>query len=197
MTVRTCAIVPSYNHHQVVGDIVARLCSLGLPVFVVDDGSDAAAAATLAALHDPARGVWVARLAVNGGKGRAVCEGFRLARDAGFTHALQVDADGQHDLAAVPRMLELAAQHPDALVSGHAVFDRSAPLGRRIGRWVTHFWVFVETLSFRVTDSMCGLRVYPLGAVTGVVDAEPVGSRMTPPLTDRGPRASAAGRRGP
>jgi predicted LPLAT superfamily acyltransferase len=178
MIVRACAIVPSYNHDRVVGDVVARLCMLGLPVFVVDDGSDGEAAATLAALHDPARGICVTRLPVNGGKGRAVCEGFRLARDAGFTHALQVDSDGQHDLAAVPRMLELAAQHPDALVSGHAVFDRSAPLARRIGRWITHLWVFVETLSFRVTDSMCGLRVYPLGAVTEVVNSEPVGSRM-------------------
>jgi predicted LPLAT superfamily acyltransferase/glycosyltransferase involved in cell wall biosynthesis len=178
MNVRACAIVPSHNHDRVVGDVVAILCSLGLPVFVVDDGSDAAVAATLAALHDPALGIRVTRLPVNRGKGRAVCEGFRLARDAGFTHAMQVDADGQHDLAAVPRLLELAARYPDALISGHAVFDRSAPIGRRIGRWITHLWVFVETLSFRVTDSMCGFRIYPLEAVTLMANSEPVGDRM-------------------
>jgi predicted LPLAT superfamily acyltransferase/glycosyltransferase involved in cell wall biosynthesis len=178
MSFRVCAIIPSYNHHQVVGDVVATLHGLGLPVFVVDDGSDAAAAATLAAMDDRARGIRVTRLPVNCGKGRAVCEGFRLAREAGFTHSLQVDADGQHDLAVVPRMLDLAERHPDALVSGHALFDRSAPIGRRIGRWITHLWVFVETLSFRVTDSMCGLRVYPLAVVADVLDSEPVGSRM-------------------
>ncbi len=115
---------------------------------------------------------------VNRGKGRAVCEGFRLAHDAGFTHALQVDADGQHDLAAVPRMLDLARRHPDALVSGHAVLDRSAPIGRRIGRWVTHVWVFIETFSFHLTDSMCGFRIYPLAAVARLANSEPIGARM-------------------
>jgi predicted LPLAT superfamily acyltransferase len=178
MSLRVCAIVPSYNHDRVAGDVVASLRGLGLPVFVVDDGSGPTAATTLAALHDPARGVWVTRLPVNRGKGQAVREGFRLALDAGFTHALQVDADGQHDLAAVPRMLELAQRHPAALVSGQAVFDGTAPIGRRIGRWITHFWVCVETLSFQVTDSMCGLRLYPLGVATEIINAEPVGSRM-------------------
>ena len=178
MSLRFCAIVPSYNHAQVVGAVVARLRDFGLPVFVVDDGSDAPVAAVLAELHDAQRQVWVTRLPVNRGKGRAVCEGFRLARDAGFTHAVQVDADGQHDLAVVPRMMAIAQSHPDALISGQAVFDGSAPLGRRIGRWITHVWVFVETLSLRVTDTMCGLRVYPLAATVGVVNAEPVGERM-------------------
>jgi predicted LPLAT superfamily acyltransferase/GT2 family glycosyltransferase len=178
MSIRCCAIVPSYNHFQVAGDVVARLRGFGLPVFVIDDGSEPTAAAALAALQDQPNGVRVTRLPMNGGKGLAVCEGFRLARDAGFTHALQVDADGQHDLAVVPRMLDIAMRHPDALVSGHAIFDKSAPLGRKIGRWITHLWVFAETLSFKVTDSMCGLRVYPLETVIGVISTEAVGSRM-------------------
>jgi predicted LPLAT superfamily acyltransferase len=178
MNFRACAIVPSFNHHRVIGQVVDRLCALGLPVFVLDDGSEPRAAAVLAALYDPARGVRVVRSPVNRGKGRAVCEGFRLAQADGFTHAIQVDADGQHDLAAVPRLLALAQDHPQALVTGQALFDRSVPLGRRIGRWITHAWVFVETLSLCVTDSMCGLRVYPLAATVPLIDAEPVGSRM-------------------
>src|SRR6202034_1264151 len=63
-------------------------------------------------------------------------------------------------------------------ICGHAVFDQSAPIGRRIGRWVTHVWVFVETLSFLVTDSMCGLRAYPLEAATALANSEPIGDRM-------------------
>lgn len=178
MSFRCCAILPSYNHARAIAGIVARLHDYGLPVFVVDDGSDTPAAAALAALHDPQRQVWVTRLPANGGKGRAVCEGFRLAREAGFTHSLQVDADGQHDLGVVASMLSVAQSHPGALVSGQAVFDASAPLGRRIGRWITHFWVFVETLSLRISDSMCGLRIYPLAAAHEVIATERVGSRM-------------------
>ena len=178
MNFRACAIVPSCNHAGVVGHVVAALVALGLAVFVIDDGSDPPAAAVLAALDDAARGVHVTRLARNGGKGVAVREGFRRAGAAGFSHALQIDADGQHDLAVLPRMLALAARHPTALISGQAVFDDSVPRSRRIGRWVTHVWVHIETLSLQITDSMCGLRIYPLAAVREVIGSPVIGRRM-------------------
>ena len=92
--VRMCAVMPSYNHARVAGTIVSALVAEGLPVFVIDDGSDEPARSALAALNDPASQVRVHRLAENRGKGGAVCQGFRLALDGGFTHALQVDADG-------------------------------------------------------------------------------------------------------
>lgn len=175
---RACAVVPSHNHWQALPGVVAGLRQVGLAVFIIDDGSDPPAAAALAALHDPEAGVTVTRLAVNGGKGAAVCEGFRLAQAAGFSHVVQVDADGQHDLDALPRLLATAEANPQAVVSGAPVYDDSVPLGRKIGRWVTHLWVFVETLSFRISDSMCGFRVYPLAACLTLLAGEKLGRRM-------------------
>lgn len=173
-----CALVPSHNHWRALPGVVEALRRAGLPVIIVDDGSAAPAAAAIAALDDPAAGITVVRRPVNGGKGRAVMDGFRLARRRGFSHAVQVDADGQHDLDALPRLLAAAAAHSGALVSGAPVYDSSIPAGRRIGRWVTHLWVFVETLSLRVTDSMCGFRAYPLEPCLGLMDSEPVGEGM-------------------
>jgi predicted LPLAT superfamily acyltransferase len=167
---RVCAVIPSYNHCQAMPAIVERLQALGLAVFIVDDGSAAPAQAALAAMHTPACGVQVRRLAVNRGKGGAVLEGFALARAAGFSHCLQVDADGQHDIAAVPDMLALATIHPAAVIVGQAAHDDSAPLGRVVGRWITHVCVWIETLSFDVRDTMCGLRVYPMAAVAALLD---------------------------
>jgi|AGTN01.2.fsa_nt_gi Predicted acyltransferase len=178
MTFVPCAVIPSRNHYLALPEVVSGVAALGLPVFIIDDGSDPQAAEAIAALHDPQRGVHVHRLPQNRGKGVAVVEGFGIARRAGFTHALQVDADGQHDLAALPRLLEKAEAHPQALVSGAPVYDESIPKARKIGRWATHLWVFVETLSLRITDSMCGLRVYPLAACLELLQAEPVGARM-------------------
>ncbi|TWT13695.1 glycosyltransferase [Reyranella sp. CPCC 100927] len=178
MTIHCCAIIPSHNHHAAMRGIVDVLRQIGLPVYVIDDGSAEPAASVLAALHDPTGGVTVIRLPDNRGKGVAVVEGFRAAIAAGFSHALQVDADGQHDLGAVSRMIELATEHPTALVSGAPVFDGSAPMGRRIGRWFTHIWVFIETLSFRITDSMCGFRIYPLAAVEKLLREESTGRYM-------------------
>ncbi|MDA8230035.1 MAG: glycosyltransferase [Magnetospirillum sp.] len=173
-----CAIVPSHDHWTALPGVVARLRAAGLAVFVIDDGSGEPAASAIAALHAPQDGVVVRRLAVNRGKGEAVVAGFRDALAAGCTHAVQVDADGQHDLDALPRLLDGARRHPHALVSGAPVYDESVPAGRRIGRWVTHLWVFVETLSLRITDSMCGFRVYPLAAVERLLAEERVGAGM-------------------
>ena len=173
---KICAVVPSYNHVSAIGGTIARLRDAGLWVFVVDDGSAPDAARLLRSLESP--GVVVSRLEVNQGKGGAVVEGFRLAREGGFTHAVQVDADGQHDLDAIPSLLAAARENPDALIAGRPVFDRSMPLGRRIGRWITHVWVWIETLSTRIGDSMCGFRVYPLAAVDLVLRTARVGRRM-------------------
>lgn len=175
---KPCALIPSRNHWTALPAIVATLRRAGLPVLVIDDGSDEPAARALAALHDPDDCVTVTRLPVNRGKGVAVAAGFRLAAAAGFTHAVQIDADGQHDLDALPRLLAAAEADPDALVSGAPVYDDSIPTGRKIGRWVTHLWVFVETLSLRISDSMCGFRVYPLAACLDLLDSESVGRRM-------------------
>ena len=169
-SIRACAVIPSHNHWQAMPAIVERLRALGLAVFVIDDGSEPPARMALAALDAPGQGVRVTRLDVNRGKGAAVLAGFGLARAAGFSHCLQVDADGQHDMTAVADMLALAQNRPEAVVAGWAVYDGSAPLGRVMGRWITHVCVWIETLSFGIRNSMCGLRVYPLAAVAALID---------------------------
>lgn len=175
---KPCAVVPSHNHWKRLPDVVAGLRRHGLPVVIVDDGSGEPAAAAIAALDDPSGGVRVLRRPCNGGKGAAVMDGFRHAWAEGYTHVVQVDADGQHDLGSLETLLEAARSHPLAMVSGCPEYDASAPLGRRVGRWITHFWVFVETLSFRIRDSMCGFRVYPLAACMDLIDSDPPGCAM-------------------
>jgi glycosyltransferase involved in cell wall biosynthesis len=173
-----CAIVPSYNHWRALGTVVASLQQAGLPVFVIDDGSNEPARSVIAELHDVAHGVAVTRLEPNRGKGGAVQEGLRLALAAGFTHAVQIDADGQHDLGALTDLLALSERYPTALVSGQPIYDASMPRGRKAGRWLTHVWVWIETLSLRIRDSMCGFRVYPLAAVAAVLARDRLGQRM-------------------
>lgn len=178
MGFRPCAVIPSRNHYRDIEDVVSAVRAAGMPAFIIDDGSDEPARSVLAKLHDPADGITVARLDPGQGKGAAVCHGFRMAATADYTHAIQIDADGQHDIRALPRLLELSQQNPQALVSGQAVYDRLVPRARRIGRWVTHVWVWIETLSFRIRDSMCGFRAYPLAVVISLLDDEPVGQGM-------------------
>lgn len=169
-----CALIPTYDNPDTVRDVVERV-GVYLPVVVVDDGSagpgraavEAIGADGLALVHHRER---------NGGKGAAVTTGFELARAQGYTHALQVDADGQHALEDIPRFIEAARDKPEALVLGAPIYDESAPKGRLIGRQITRFWTNIETYGRVIDDPMCGFRVYPVGPACEV--APRCGQRM-------------------
>lgn len=175
---KCCAVVPVYNHEHAVGAVVAALRAHGLPVLMVDDGSRAECAAVLDRLAAADAGVTLLRRAQNGGKGAAVSDGLCAALAAGYTHALQIDADGQHDTADVPRFLAAATATPDRAIIGCPVYDASVPKGRLYGRYATHVWVWINTLSFRIADSMCGFRVYPLDVVVPLLRRTRIGRRM-------------------
>jgi len=172
-------IVPFFNHEHAIRQTIAALKGHGYECWLVDDGSDARCGPVLQALAaEESAWLTVIRCPVNRGKGIAVLTGFAAAFAAGCTHALQIDADGQHDFAAVPRIAGLARAHPDAIVTGVPVFDASAPAARRIGRKLTTFWVRVNTLSGVIDDAMCGFRVYPLAPIMKLSRRESFGSRM-------------------
>lgn len=177
-TIRPCILVPTRNHVRALPQLLDAAANLALPVLIVDDGSDAAPAATIVELSGARDNVSLLRLEANQGKGAAVVAGLRALAARGYSHAFQLDADGQQDLAAIPGFLAAAAEHPDALVAGQAVFDQSVPTGRRVGRWITHFWVMIHMLLLRVVDSMCGFRVYPLAPTMALVDQVRLGQRM-------------------
>ena len=158
---RPCALVPTYDNPRTVRRVVERIRAHLPDVIVVDDGSGDAGRREVEALERDglARAV---RRERNGGKGAAVKDGLRAARDLGFTHALQIDADGQHEIEDVPRFLAAARADPGALVLGCPVFDASAPRSRLRGRLFSRFWTDLETAGRCIADPLCGFRVYPV-----------------------------------
>lgn len=174
----SCILIPCYNHAAPLAAVLARLAEFKLPCLLVDDGSEPVAAAALDALAAQHPWVSLLRHPHNQGKGGAVMTGLRRAHELGFSHALQVDADGQHDLTDLPALLAEARQHPAALVSGRPLYDDSVPKGRLYGRYITHVWVWIETLSFAIKDSMCGFRVYPLASTCALLERVALGRRM-------------------
>ncbi len=174
---KPCAVIPVYNHEHALPQVLAALRDAGLPCVLVDDASSAACAAVMDALATQP-GVHLVRLPVNQGKGGAVMAGLREAARLGYSHALQVDADGQHDLAAVAAFLELSRREPQALVCGYPQYDASVPKGRLYARYLTHVWVWINSLSLQIRDSMCGFRVYPLPATLALIDSVRLGRRM-------------------
>jgi glycosyltransferase involved in cell wall biosynthesis len=172
-----CVVIPVYNHEHAIGAVVRSMLEQGLPVLLVDDGCSEACARELQRLSE-LTDVTLLRHERNRGKGAAVCTGLRAAHERGFTHAVQIDADGQHALDDVRRFVDEARAYPGHVICGHPIFDASIPKSRYYGRYLTHGMVWLQTLSFDIIDSMCGFRVYPLEATLALLARHAVGPRM-------------------
>jgi glycosyltransferase involved in cell wall biosynthesis len=162
---RASIVIPFFNHERSIGQVVDELRPLQLRCYLVNDGSDARCTPVLAELAR-AESTWLRLINCqpNQGKGQAVMTGIVAAANDGYTHAAQIDADGQHRIDDLKILLNLARRQPEAVVLGYAVYDRTVPAARHYGRYLTHIWVWINTLSFAVRDSMCGLRVYPVNS---------------------------------
>lgn len=154
---RTCIVVPAFNEERSVGIVVEALYRVlpGAEVVVVDDGcTDATADVALQA------GANIVSLPVNLGIGGAVQAGYRYAVRHGFSLAVQVDGDGQHDPSEVPRLLKLVATGEADLVIGSRWLGRgdyAAPASRRLGMRVLTWLVRLRT-GQRFTDTTSGFR---------------------------------------
>lgn len=176
---RPCIVIPFYRHEGAIAGTIERLKPFGLDCWIVDDGSGEPSREVLQQIASrEARWVRLSRHARNRGKGEAVMTGLREARAAGFTHVVQIDADGQHDAGDLPRLLAVSRAQPQALVTGIPVYDESVPRARLYGRYLTHVLVWLQTLSLQIRDSMCGFRVYPVDTALAVWEQGHVGRRM-------------------
>lgn len=169
-----CVLIPTFNNPKTIRQVVLEVREYTKNILVVDDGSDfegyricqeLAQSELAKVLHRP----------TNGGKGAAVKSGLSWAQELGFSHALQVDADGQHDLQHIPDFMEQGSLKPLACIVGYPRYDKSAPIVRRVARRFTQFWVDIEAGRGVIKDAMVGFRLYPIKVT---LEAGVLGNRM-------------------
>jgi len=165
-------VIPSYDTGPKVYETVRAARAAWQPVYVVVDGSGDGTAEGLQSMAavDPGLRVWV--LPHNRGKGAAVLHGLQQAQGAGFSHALTMDADGQHPPERIGEFMQASMQRPEAMILGRPQFDASAPLLRVRGRRVSNWWTNLETLGAGVDDSLFGFRVYPIADLMAVMQRQ-------------------------
>jgi glycosyltransferase involved in cell wall biosynthesis len=155
---KICALIPVYNNAQTIGQIVERCRTVIEPDILVisdgsTDGSDVIAKQS---------GAWVERLQSNQGKGHAIRHGMRVALGEGYTHALVLDADGQHQPEEIPNLINASWNFPEKIWIGVRRMDKnSTPASSRRGRAISNFWTTVDGWQ-RCRDAQCGFRVYPI-----------------------------------
>lgn len=164
-------LIPSFNSGGAVLETVRGAMEHWSPVWVVVDGSTDGSGAALARLAEEQIGLRVLFLPRNGGKGAAVLRGLEEAEAAGFTHALVMDADGQHPEDSITEFMEASRARPDAMILGVPRFGADAPALRVRGRRISNFWANLETLWAGIDDSLFGFRVYPIAPLLAVMRA--------------------------
>lgn len=171
-------IIPIYNHGTAAGKVVENIEHLGLPIIMVDDGSDSRTKACLEEIYKKHTLTVPVILKKNSGKGRAFGAGITKAYEMGLTHVLQIDADGQHDAGRAGFFLDESAAHPGSVICSYPEYDESVPLLRKHGRVVANTWAKIVTLSPEITESMLGFRVYPVEPVYRLYRKAYIDSRM-------------------
>lgn len=145
---------------------------------IVDDGSHRETRMVLDQIEDREDWVDVVRHTKNRGRGAALRTLYREAHARGFSHVVQLDADGQHHAADIPRMLDATKSNPRALVLGAPIFGDDVPWSRLHGRKLSQAIVWLQTLSFEVRDPLCGFRCIPLTSTLEILDRNHTGNRM-------------------
>ncbi len=154
-------VIPAYNAAPTLGKVLRSLHPLSIPILVVNDGSTDE---TLAAVTGEQVTWKVVSHPHNKGKGAALKTGFYEAGEAGFTHVLTFDADGQHPPEAIPTFLEACARNEDAILVGNRFADETIaamPWVRRLSNGLSSTLISLAART-SIPDAQCGMRIYPL-----------------------------------
>jgi len=162
-------LVPCYNPGHKVYDTIMEARQQWAPVWIIIDGSTDGTGEELRRMASEDPGLRVLHLPRNRGKGSAVIHGLLVAARAGYTHALTMDADGQHPRQLIQQFMAASVESPTSMILGVPQFDSSAPTVRVVGRRLCNWWVNVETLWAGIHDSLFGFRVYPIAPLLQIM----------------------------
>ncbi|TCV96269.1 glycosyl transferase family 2 [Luteibacter rhizovicinus] len=160
-TARICVLIPCLNEEKAIRGVIESTLALGMPVIVVDDGSDDRTPDIVSGLP-----VTLLRHSTRQGKGEALRTGFREVLKQGFDAVVTMDGDGQHLASDIPRILAASEKHPGSIVIGARLLERDQqPKGRRRANAVAD-WGISWACAQPVADTQSGQRLYPRVALS-------------------------------
>lgn len=162
MKMNVCVIIPTYNNHKTLQRVLDGVLELTSNVIVVNDGSTD----TTSQILENYKTINLITVPKNKGKGNALKEGFRKAKELGFDHAITIDSDGQHfpdDISVFLDALEQGGKDI-LLIGSRNMAHESVPKKSSFGNKFSNFWFWFET-GIELNDTQSGYRLYPLNAI--------------------------------
>ena len=171
-------IIPCYKHAHTLKQVLTNLASLNYLMVVVDDGNDLEQKTIISNTVKEFDKAVLIEHETNLGKGAAIADAILYLKEHNFTHAIQIDADMQHNLNDLDKFISLSKQYPNDIISGTPIYDDKAPKGRVIGRKITNFFVALECCTLSIKDAMIGFRVYPVEPIFKILIKHHIAMRM-------------------
>lgn len=159
---KCCVIVPTYNNHKTLKRVLDGILLQTSNVIIVNDGSTDSTKNILAAYQDLVQ----IHLEKNKGKGNALRQGFKKAKELGYNFAITIDSDGQHFPEDIPVFLNHLEQEekPVLLIGSRNMAQEGVPKKSSFGNKFSNFWFWFETGN-KLKDTQSGYRLYPLNRI--------------------------------
>ncbi len=158
---RTTVVIPAFNEHRTIRDVVSRTLEQGVDVIVVDDGSSDDTAGQLKGLE-----LELLQNERNLGKGASLRRGMQRALTAGADRVITLDADGQHAPEDIPQLMAEAERRMGCVIIGARLRDtHKAPKARLFANRFADFWVSWAA-GCAIRDTQSGFRLYPAAALS-------------------------------
>jgi len=159
---KCCVIVPTYNNHKTLKRVLDGILLQTSNVIIINDGSTDSTKNILADYQDLVQ----IHLEKNKGKGNALRQGFKKAKELGYNFAITIDSDGQHFPEDFPVFLNHLEQEkqPVLLIGSRNMAQEGVPKKSSFGNKFSNFWFWFETGN-KLQDTQSGYRLYPLNRI--------------------------------
>ncbi|MFZ9651103.1 MAG: glycosyltransferase family 2 protein [Ilumatobacteraceae bacterium] len=157
MSDKPLVLIPALNEEATIREVVLEVMDHGFDVVVINDGSG-----DKTAEFARAAGATVLNLRVNLGVGGALRCGFRYAVNNGYRSVVQCDADGQHPISHIQKLIDVSNQTSSHLVIGsrfrYEEILMTVPRHRRFAMWLLGV-IASRACQTKITDSTSGFRL--------------------------------------
>ena len=157
MSDKPLVLIPALNEQATIREVVLEVMDHGFDVVVINDGSG-----DKTAEFARAAGATVLNLRVNLGVGGALRCGFRYAVNNGYRSVVQCDADGQHPISHIQKLIDISTQTSSHLVIGsrfrYEEILMTVPRHRRFAMWLLGV-IASRACQTKITDSTSGFRL--------------------------------------
>ena len=162
---KCCVIIPTYNNHKIVEQVINDVLEYTDQLVVVNDGSTDNTEEILREFNQ----IDVITYQKNKGKGYALRKGFRFAWNKGYEYAITIDSDGQHFASDLPEFIKAIDKNPNAIIIGNRNMEQDGIPGKSsFGNRFSNFWFKFET-GIKISDTQSGYRLYPLKPLSKMI----------------------------